>query len=183
VNERGACSLGPSEVPVGAFSKEFKRPIEEPLWDRCAGSSNCSSDTSIQCAGHPRGKPGHHEKKYDGRANLGAPVIISNFSLSNPTPSSPDPAGTACAAAAGLSAPLPHSQWPALPAASPSARRRLGDCRSGLPQCASVVPPACAARGSRRSCSAPPRRTPFLTVMSSVKVTPRPWLSRLLRAD
>jgi len=46
----------------------------------------------------PARKAGPSRKKYDGRANLGAPVIISNFSLSNPTPSSPDPAGTACAA-------------------------------------------------------------------------------------
>jgi hypothetical protein len=48
MNERGACSLGPSELPVGAFSKEFKRPIEELLWGRCAGGSNCSSDTSYE---------------------------------------------------------------------------------------------------------------------------------------
>jgi len=41
----------------------------------------------------PARKAGPSRKKYDGRANLGAPVIISNFSLSNPTPSSPDPAG------------------------------------------------------------------------------------------
>lgn len=175
--------MGPSEVPVGAFSKEFKRPIEEPLWDRCAGSSNCSSDTSIQCAGHPRGKPGHHEKNMRGAPTSARPssFLISRFltqRLLHPIRQErrvPQPHG--CQLRYRTRNGRRYQQ------ASPSAWRRLGDCRSGLPQCASVVPPACAARGSRRSCSAPPRRTPFLTVMSSVKVTPRPWLSRLLRAD
>jgi hypothetical protein len=40
----------------------------------------------------------------------------------------------------------PRSRWPAPPAASPSGWRRWGDCRSELPQCASVVRPACAAQ-------------------------------------